>query len=106
MKELSILSTFALFVSANENRFLIVKLGIDIGNHNTSRTSNSGYKSLSNEFELENSIFGPTNTTHYTDYMSNHDYRLNDFTKRGKSRQIQQTPSGGNIHGKSIKFFI
>ena len=105
MKELSILSTFALFLSAIENRMLIVRLGIPIGNHTDTRNSNSGYKSLLNEFEPEKSVIWPTGRTHYTDYMSNHGYRLSNFGTAGKSRQIEQTSSDKKILGKSMKLF-
>ena len=105
MKELSIISTFALFLSAIENRFLIVRLGIHIGNHTNARTSHSDYKSLSNEFELKKSVIWPTDDTHYTDDSNNQGYRLNYFDKRGNSRQIEQTSSDERIKGKSMRFF-
>ena len=105
MKELSILSTFALFLSAIENRMLIVRLGIPIGNRNDTRNSNSGYKSLLNEFEPKKSVIWPTDTTHYTDYIRNHGYRLNNFGSLGKSRQIEETSSDEKILGKSMRLF-
>ena len=105
MKELSIISTFALFLSAIENRFLIVRLGIHFGNHTNARTSHSDYKSLSNEFELKKSVIWPSDTTNHTDDLNNQGYRLNYFDKRVKSRQIEQTSSDERINGKSMRFF-
>ena len=105
MKESSILSTFALFIYAIENRILIVRLGIPDGNHTDIRTSNSGYKSLVNEFELEKSVIWPADTKYYTDYKSNHGYRHNDFSKRGKARQIEQTSFDERMPGKCMKYF-
>ena len=85
---------------------MIVRLGIHNGNHTNIRTSSSGYRSLSNEFELENSAILLTATTQYTDYLSNRGYRLNNFAKRGKSRQIEPTSSDERIDGKRIRFFF
>ena len=78
---------------------------IHIGNHTSIKTSNSGYRSLSNEFDLENSDIWPTATTQYSDYLSNRGYRLNSFAKRRKSRQIEPTSSDERIDGKRIRFF-
>ena len=105
MKELSILSTIALFIYAIENRILIVRLRIHYRNRTDIRTSNSGYNSLVNEFELEKSVIWPADTKYYTDYKSNHGYRINDFSKRGKARQIEQTSFDERIPGKGMKYF-
>ena len=80
---------------------MIVRVGI----HTNIRTSSSGYRSLSNKFDLENSAFWATATKQYTDYLSNRGYRLNNFAKRGNSKKIEPTSSDERIDGKRISFF-